>query len=119
MALGGPNIYPMIAGCSYPDCLPRATVAKVKTESYAQAQSDLRDLLDKTRHQSLSGRLSAVIAWAGDDLDQMAGLAFPKVRGCAYSLDECPYDWCATHDDKYYCTPACVVGHERQDERCG
>lgn len=117
-----------------------------------QARRELRDLLRKTRDYTPSARLAAVIAWAGDDLEQMTQLLpFPsapggKIRieggwgGCAYSLDDCPYDWCAVHDEDldevlaayergtkgvtrrpavHYCAPACVVGHERLGERCG
>ncbi len=87
------------------------------------ARKELRDLLRKTRDYTPSSRLAAAIAWASDDLEQMTGM-FPGTRqeGCSYTLDECPYDWCAVHDDvtdTYYCTPACVVGHERLGERCG
>jgi hypothetical protein len=117
MALGGPNIYPMIAGCSYPACRTEA-----QKNGYEAARKDLRDLL----HKKLD--LTAVIAWACDDTDQMRDLLAwraPVKGGCDYSIDDCPFDWCAVHDgvtvkvrDTYYCTPTCVVGHERRDESC-
>jgi hypothetical protein len=114
-------------------------------DGYREAQKDLRNLLRKTRDHTPSARVAAVIAWAGDDLEQMDELlpepvpwslaeaeavrstwkANARRPGCSYSVDECPFDWCAVHDEvpsastTYYCTPTCVVGHERQDGRCG
>ena len=121
---------------------------------YEDARKDLRNLLRKTRDHTPSARVAAVIAWAGNDLDQMTGMSRAACRACredigpcvclhdcgtltctagfkeppcTYTLDECPYDWCAVHDEvpsvvastTYYCTPACVVGHGRQGEHCG
>jgi hypothetical protein len=101
VALGGPNIYPGIAGCSYPFCRTEA-----QKNGHEAARRDLLNLLRKTRDHIPSARLAAVIAWAGGDLDQMKEMLPEKPwkieggwGGCAYSLDECPYDWCAVHDD--------------------